>query len=89
MPDLGVPKSIRHLPQLRGVMRGINDRMAWAHAHQAPAAGRPALVIPLVEEYLSNRPRCRLSSLETLVDKLTASVNTRPADLRISAQAAG
>ncbi len=25
-PDLGVPKSIQHLPQLRRVMRGINDR---------------------------------------------------------------
>jgi hypothetical protein len=25
-PDLGVGKSIRNLPQLRGVMRGINDR---------------------------------------------------------------
>ena len=25
-PDLGVPKSIQHLPQLRRVLRGINDR---------------------------------------------------------------
>jgi hypothetical protein len=25
-PDLGVPKSVQHLPQLRRVLRGINDR---------------------------------------------------------------